>query len=70
MESYALVRSIKHTYSGNLTQYTMICSYVASNSVLFADGDITSTTVPSIRRGASQRDVWNAESPTKRMCLP
>ena len=26
-------------------QYTMVCSYVASNSVLFADGDTTSSAV-------------------------
>ena len=46
-----MVRSIKHTSSGNLMQYTMVCSYVASNSVLFADGDTTSTV--SNKKGSS-----------------
>ena len=50
-------------------QYTILCSYVASNSVLVADGEITSAVSPT-RRGAPRRDVWNAESPTKGLCLP
>ena len=42
---------------------SMICIYyVESNSVLVADGDITSAVSPT-RRGAPRKDVWNAEPP-------
>ena len=44
-------------------------SYMESNSVLVADGNITSAVSPT-RRGARPKYVWSAESPTKRLCLP
>ena len=48
-----------------------VCSYyVESNSVrLVADDDTTSAVSPT-RRGAPRKDIWNAEPPVKRLCLP
>ena len=39
-------------------QYTMVCSHVASNSVLSAVGHQGEELAP-------RKDVWKAESPTK-----
>ena len=47
----------------------IVCSYVDPNPVLVADDDTTSAVSPT-RRGAPRNDVWNAESPKKRQCLP
>ena len=44
----------------------MVCSYMESNSVLVENDDATSAVSPT-RRGTPGKDVWNAESPTKRL---
>ena len=43
--------------------------YLESNSVLVADDDTTSAVSPT-RREAPPKDIWNAKSPTKLVCLP
>ena len=47
----------------------MVCSHIESNSVLVASGDTTSVASP-IRKRARPKYAWDAESPTKRLCLP
>ena len=45
----------------------IVCSYVESNSVQHvADDDTTSAVSPTSPR----KDIWNAEPPVKRLCLP
>ena len=46
--------------------YMISSYYVESNSVLVADGDTTFAVSPT-RRESPQKDVWNVESPTKRL---
>ena len=67
-KQYVVYKSIVLSKYRLLYTMYMVRSYMESDSVLVADGNITSAVSPT-RRGARSKYVWSAESPTQRLCL-